>query len=54
MSGDLKTGMVTIGTVLLSKYWLILFLLIVKCVRDKSGYFAERLYKSMKVIHVFC
>ncbi|XP_065903186.1 annexin A4-like [Dysidea avara] len=32
MSGDLKTGMVTI----------------VKCVRDKSGYFAERLYKSMK------
>lgn len=32
MSGDLKTGMVTI----------------VKCVRDKSKYFAERLYKSMK------
>jgi len=32
MSGDLKTGMLTI----------------VKCVRDKSRYFAERLYKSMK------
>ncbi|XP_041346714.1 LOW QUALITY PROTEIN: annexin A4-like [Gigantopelta aegis] len=32
MSGDLKNAMITI----------------VKCVRDKSGYFAERLYKSMK------
>lgn len=32
MSGDLKEGMLTI----------------VKCVRDKSGYFAEALYKSMK------
>ncbi|XP_065828500.1 annexin A4-like [Oscarella lobularis] len=32
MSGDLKSGM----------------LAIVKCVRDKSGYFAEKIYKSMK------
>jgi hypothetical protein len=32
MSGDLKNCMITV----------------VKCVRDKSGYFAERLYRSMK------
>jgi hypothetical protein len=34
MSGDLKSGMLTI----------------VRCVRDKTGYFAERIYRSMKGI----
>lgn len=28
-------------------------IIIVKCVRNKPAFFAERLYKSMKVIYLF-
>ena len=30
----------------------VLYCSTVKCVRDKSGYFAERLYTSMKVLMI--
>ena len=49
MSGDLKTGMVTIGTEHITLLCFNYYCYAVKCVRDKSKYFAERLYKSMKV-----
>jgi hypothetical protein len=56
MSGDLKEGMLTISmTLRLLCGWsqpscILLLLHTVKAVRDKPSYFAERLYKSMKVI----
>ena len=31
-------------------YLAVIFSPIVKCVKDKAAYFAERLYKSMKVV----
>ena len=39
------------GSLMISELVCIIYslLFIVKCVRDKTGYFAERLYTSMKV-----
>ena len=60
MSGDLKDGMLTIGMCRFNIYCCMVsvttlyvqhvyLFLLVKCVRSKPAYFAEKLYKSMKV-----
>ena len=49
MSGDLKEGMLAIGLFIFHCMWCLNILPPVKCVRDRSGYFAEALYRSMKV-----
>ena len=59
MSGDLKTSMLTVGeclpaiTIHIKQMISLILLHVVKCVRNKSAYFAERLYKSMKVLERF-